>query len=561
MAQADRRWLYGPWSDLLLGCGVLYFGVFALLFLAGDQLKAAVPLGFLPLGSLLLAVPHYGATLLRVYDRREDRHRYAFFAVWVTVAIWGLFVVGLYQSTVGSWLYTIFLTWSPWHYAGQNYGLASMFLRRRGVEASPLARRALYGSFLLSFVLAFLAMHVGSGGSAGYAPAPVAAGGTQVDFLSLGLPPGPAGQIASLVFVAYLGCLVVAFASLLRVASPRDLLPSAVLVASQALWFTAPVVARGTGLFDTSVAFAHSDAVYAFWWVIFAHSAQYLWICSYYAKSETGSSWSYLPRTLVAGAALYGVPTLLFATFGLARVPYDHGLFILVNTAVNLHHFVLDGAIWKLRDGAVAQVLLRAPEPPKAEPLGGPGFRWRRALVWGLGGLCALQVVAQNIETEVGVRRPLARKDFDRLETAERRLRWIGLENPDVPLGLGLMLAERGDLIAAEARLEESVAQFPTAVSWTALGQVQARRGAWQTAAESLQEAIALDPAQVTALLQLGQVWIELGEPGRAVESLEEARRHAGPAQTGEVQELLARARRAAGHDRGPALVTPDGGG
>ena len=37
---------------------------------------------------------------------------------------------------------------------------------------------------------------------------------------------------------------------------------------------------------------------------------------------------------------------------------------LLVASVVNLHHFVLDGAIWKLRDGRVARVLLRTAEGP-----------------------------------------------------------------------------------------------------------------------------------------------------------------------------------------------------
>jgi hypothetical protein len=48
---------------------------------------------------------------------------------------------------------------------------------------------------------------------------------------------------------------------------------------------------------------------------------------------------------------------LAFTNFGLSPVPFDTGLLLLVNAAVNLHHFVLDGAIWKLRDGTVARIL------------------------------------------------------------------------------------------------------------------------------------------------------------------------------------------------------------
>ena len=62
---------------------------------------------------------------------------------------------------------------------------------------------------------------------------------------------------------------------------------------------------------------------------------------------------------MLAGAAIWTAPVLLLAPGVFGRVPYDLGLSALVAAAVNLHHFVLDGAIWKLRDGRVARIPLR----------------------------------------------------------------------------------------------------------------------------------------------------------------------------------------------------------
>ena len=53
------------------------------------------------------------------------------------------------------------------------------------------------------------------------------------------------------------------------------------------------------------------------------------------------------------------MPALVFAPQVLGGLPYDLGLGLMVASAVNLHHFVLDGAIWKLRNTRVAGVLLR----------------------------------------------------------------------------------------------------------------------------------------------------------------------------------------------------------
>src|SRR5690606_34681997 len=123
-APARSPWLFGPAPDLLLGCGVAYAGVFALLALRGPELRALVPMGLVPLVYLVTSAPHYGATLLRVYERREDGRGYALFAVWATLALAGLFVAGLHSVALGSLILTLYLTWSPWHYSGQNYGIA-----------------------------------------------------------------------------------------------------------------------------------------------------------------------------------------------------------------------------------------------------------------------------------------------------------------------------------------------------------------------------------------------------------------------------------------------------
>lgn len=109
---ASRGWLWGPAPDLLLGCGLAYLLSIPLLLWAFPD--NGWPILWVSALSLLISGPHYGATILRVYERREDRQRYAFFAVWITAALVGLFVIGLHDLIVGSLLLTVYLTWAPW---------------------------------------------------------------------------------------------------------------------------------------------------------------------------------------------------------------------------------------------------------------------------------------------------------------------------------------------------------------------------------------------------------------------------------------------------------------
>jgi hypothetical protein len=195
---SPRRWLFGPLPDLLLGCGLAYALVFVTMSFAGPSLRWAVPFGLSPIVALLAGTPHYGATLLRVYERRADRRAYSLFAVWATLAVAVAFVAGLWNVALGSWIVTIYLTWSPWHYTGQNYGIALMFLGRRGVRPAPATKRWIYASFVTSFLLTVLAIHAPAP-SADYAPLQYQ--GSQYALLPLGIP----GEIHRWLFLGAAG--------------------------------------------------------------------------------------------------------------------------------------------------------------------------------------------------------------------------------------------------------------------------------------------------------------------------------------------------------------------
>ena len=153
--------------DLLFGCGLLYALIFVCLGAVGLGVMQGIPLGLLPMVTIFASAPHYGATLLRVYEHRDNRHKYAFFAVGITALLGAGFVLSLFEYVLGSILVTVYFKWNSWHYAGQNYGLAVMFLRRRGIEFTPEARRLLYASFILSSALAIVALN-GEAGEALY---------------------------------------------------------------------------------------------------------------------------------------------------------------------------------------------------------------------------------------------------------------------------------------------------------------------------------------------------------------------------------------------------------
>jgi hypothetical protein len=508
-----QRWLYGPSADLLLGCGGLYAVAVVLLYFTAIG-RFAVEWSFLTATLLAFFVngPHYGATLLRVYEQREERRKYAFFAVHVTILLCALFVAGLHVHWLGSLVLTAYFTWTPWHFSGQNYGLAVLFLRRRGIDVTPNAKRALYGSFVLSCVVTLLSLH-GESPQLGLAPIP-STEGTTYGFMSVGIPDAVRLPLLLGSFLAYLASLVLAATLLLRRAPARELLPSACLVLAQAGWFAVPALLAIEQVGMRNVAFSTV-------WIALAHSVQYLWVTSYFAQhsGRSTSLGSFLFRCLVAGAIVIVLPAVAFAPDALGPLPYDAGLAILLFSIVNLHHFILDGAIWKLRDGRIARVLIRREEV--ATTPGSPGRS--RGLVMGFyaAGLVACSVeVGSTLEQNFGFSRAMARDEITRAVSAARHLDLVGRESARREARLASAISRRGGSTKeVRARLERSLELRQDADVWNALGSVQRAAGEAEAALASFEAALALEPDHVEAWRNAADTWEATGHPDRALEA------------------------------------------
>lgn len=520
-ADTSPRWLWGPLPDLLLGCGGWYLLAFLGLCAVGASVRQDGGTTALPYLTLVFGTPHYGATLLRVYRSAADRRAYRFFTVHATIAIFALFAVGVYQPLVGSLILTLYLTWSPWHYTGQNYGIAVMLLRKRGGAPSPGLKRILYLSFLLSFLLTFLAQH--SGGHGNYF-APLSYAGAGYGFLPIGFPDPFAGWAIATVGAAYLASFLVAAAGLVRAAGWGACGPALLLMFSQSLWFSIPLAARHWGLAQQIEPLSRNWADYYFLWIAVAHSIQYLWVTSYYARAQGDRAGvaGYSLRAMLAGALIWTLPALLFAPDALGRLPFDAGLGILVASTVNLHHFVLDGAIWKLRDGRVARILLRSRGAATKGALERARPPWRAGLVWGAGALCAFLLFYGKYETGVA-EQALRRHDIPAARGSLQRLRWIGRAHADGHRLLGDLLLDQGLTDRAEAQYQRSIELRPNAVAWQALGGLRARRRDWSGAAEAYRKAIAAAPDQDVLRYEAGMIDIQLGELERARASFQRA--------------------------------------
>ena len=231
---------------------------------------------------------------------------------------------------------------------------------------------------------------------------------------------------------------------------------------TQSLWFSIPALVNnlsGVPLIAT--------LPFSLVWVSVAHSAQYLWVTAYYERrSRPGnSSGGFLWRCLLTGSALVVVPSLLLSSPLLGSVAWDAGLAIVLFSVVNLHHFLLDGAIWKLRDGRVARALLQT-EPVEAEPLG-PSRPpdWRRWLLVPIGVVSLLVGMHEILDVELNYSR--AGADADRARAALDRLRWTGRDSPSSRLVVAQVFYSQRRFGEAKAEVRRSLELRPTLEAWT----------------------------------------------------------------------------------------------
>jgi len=533
-------WLFGPWPDLLFGCGLLYALAFGLFLVAGEEIRTAQPSLLFPLLILALGVPHYGATLLRVYERRRERRAYVVFSVWATLAILALFLASLRLPALATFLVTLYLTWSPWHYTGQNYGVAVMFLRRGGVALEPGTKRWLYLSFLLSFALVFLQMHTAA---ARMNDLPVGYTSEQgAVFVPLGIPLSVALALAGPLLLAYLVALGVVVFRLGRGNAWRALLPAALLSGSQLLWFSLPYAFQLLRIAPGLDPLSWQFRTHYFTWIAVAHFLQYLWVTAYYARQSGGwhGHGRFYAKTALAGAAPWTLPFLVLGPQALGSLSADAGLALLVAAAVNIHHFVLDGAIWKLK-GRIAEVLIRSGSDVEERP---PGPRRRVGLRHAVWAACALALVVQvaKLVDEDIYQRSFERGDLRAARAASERLAWAGFDRGSVHLALGQALLRDGRPAEARNELWRSLELAPTAHAHLALGRSYERERLWARAAASYEAALAagLSPRDEVETLGLAaSAWLAARRPAEALRLLERA-----PPDDPRVRELFEQARR-----------------
>jgi tetratricopeptide (TPR) repeat protein len=330
-------WLFSPVVDLLVGCGLLALPLGLLFSFVPAEQTSLIVIGT---GALAVVVngPHYAATIVRALH--HDRRARVVLAVASVVAVVAAVAAHVWPLLLAA-LFTAYVTWSPWHYATQNHGVAVLLLARAGGPSTTAGeRRALKAAHVIAALAAIAAIHTGL---------------SEAFLRRLGLSPDVAfatAVVATIVAVGLGGGVLWRLRR--RGASAAALLTTAALLSTSLVWFVVPGVME-----------AGSSLIYVSGAAALLHCAQYLWITGFVEgrlAQVTGRRFDGLAffGTVVAlGVGLFTAgPWLVSRGFG-----YDLIVSLMILQAVvNLHHFVVDAFVWKFRDPALAGPLFSGRE-------------------------------------------------------------------------------------------------------------------------------------------------------------------------------------------------------
>src|SRR5262245_44143296 len=312
-----------PAFDFLLIGGGLSLLVGALAWAGGLRLTQDHVPAILLLGNFA----HFAASTVRLYVTPGATRRWPMLTLGFPLACLVVFTVVL---TFADWLvryvFAVFMVWSPYHYAAQAYGLSMMYAYRSDCPLTDGDKRLVRVACLLPFFWALLRPQ----------------GGLGITLKHLGIvAPTPlehlrAGVGLGVSILALLAPLVL-WLVLQRRGRTLPLISLAVIMVN-AVWWTA------------------FNYINAFFWAALFHGVQYLAIAAiFHVRERTRQPDNHRGWIFHAGI-FYGMSVALaYVLFQLwpdayVALGYERMLTAqLVVAVINIHHFVVDAYIWRLR--------------------------------------------------------------------------------------------------------------------------------------------------------------------------------------------------------------------
>jgi hypothetical protein len=357
-------WIVNPAFDFLFVYGGLLWILFGLQIFcfhwdtpdtAAPGLAGQTAYFFLLAGTLgqhLFSDAHTACTYARIYSTKENRERfklYSYYLPWCSLLLFSLCL--LYPRAAGFCVY-LHMMWVYQHYVGQSFGISLIYCYKRGYFFKPWERETYrwYMHSVSAFVISRMLCY------REFSP---------TDFYGVVLPFYSLPPILSIICKYLLIIMTVAFVFVVvrKYILEKKLIP----IPTLCLALSAIAIGLSSG-FASSVIWVYGPPYF--------HGSQYLAISlGYYLKEkglESGPSQMrevskhmlrslfspvglrYWALMITSGMVIYLVIPHMLENYGYTFT----FVATVIQACVNFHHFVADGAIWRMRDKTCREILL-----------------------------------------------------------------------------------------------------------------------------------------------------------------------------------------------------------
>ncbi|WP_248800427.1 hypothetical protein [Pseudomonas sp. MWU13-2105] len=288
--------------------------------------------------ALFLDIPHVLHTHVRLLAEPLEyrRHKLRF---WTSLGLISALCLGLYAFGAFAWLVAIWVYWQPYHVCKQHFGVAALYARKSGYKHSTTPIRTM----VLAGFAAPLLYRISHGG---FHFGDYQLFGQALPFANISIPTPPLDPLWSALAYAVFACVTLRFiARQWRQGQRGEALPRFVLV----------MLAVSLGLYNA--AYLLVGDLYALILIgTSIHALQYHLVCTSTVQAGLRRTREQPVPAGLLGAGHRWVrqmgerPWIWFASLGMASLLVlslempSVGLLPLI---VVLHHFYLDGVIWK----------------------------------------------------------------------------------------------------------------------------------------------------------------------------------------------------------------------
>lgn len=332
------RWFVHPAVDALVAGGgsIVVYLLFRMVPAWGASAHVAGT------GAALVWVvnhPHFASTGYRLYHVRTNAAQYPMTAILTPAMIVAAMAASFASPAVVAPAFVLmYQLWSPYHFSGQSLGVTMLYARRHGFTVDRSFRRMITWFIFSTFVLQIARFQASTTSTTYFG----------VVYPSLGIP-GWVPDVVEVAMWSSLGLIVTYL--VVGAARSQPTVPLIVLLpaAAQFVWFAATPAGQ----------FAYLVPCF--------HSLQYLMIAWNVQLKEsldvrrrvpsvrfvTTETMRWYALIVVVGVAMFWLLPRIGASFG-RPAAFSTAI---VLAGLQMHHFFVDGVIWRLRDPTVRDVL------------------------------------------------------------------------------------------------------------------------------------------------------------------------------------------------------------